>query len=60
MSDQAGESSGGSPPEVRRLDEWDAAALLELHSAYGSPLYVMDLDRVEENCRRLRSAFPDA
>ncbi|MGM0606323.1 MAG: diaminopimelate decarboxylase, partial [Halobacteriota archaeon] len=33
---------------------------LELHSAYGSPLYVMDLDRVEENCRRLRSAFPDA
>jgi len=47
-------------PAVRRLDGWDAARLRELREAHGSPLYVLDLDRVRENHRRLDRAFPDA
>ncbi|ELY59054.1 diaminopimelate decarboxylase [Natronolimnohabitans innermongolicus] len=47
-------------PAVRRLSDWDAAALQELVDDYGSPLYVLDLERVRENYRRLESAFPDA
>ncbi|MDQ2049929.1 diaminopimelate decarboxylase [Natronolimnohabitans sp. A-GB9] len=47
-------------PAVRRLDDWDAAALTELVDEYGSPLYALDLERVRENYRRLESAFPDA
>jgi diaminopimelate decarboxylase len=47
-------------PEVRRLADWDADALLELRRQYGSPCYVLDLDRVRENYRRLDAAFPDA
>ncbi|WP_226005439.1 diaminopimelate decarboxylase [Natrinema salinisoli] len=48
-----------SPP-VRRLSEWDAAELQTLVDEYGSPLYVLDLERVRENYRRLEAAFPDA
>ncbi|MGQ4555914.1 diaminopimelate decarboxylase [Halobellus sp. GM3] len=51
---------GDGGPAVRRLDEWDGAELVALAEEYGTPLYVVDLDRVEENCGRLRSAFPDA
>jgi len=47
-------------PEVRRLADWDAEALVGLREEYGSPLYVLDLDRVRENYRRLASAFVDA
>ncbi|KTG09894.1 diaminopimelate decarboxylase [Haloprofundus marisrubri] len=47
-------------PAVRRLADWDAARLDELVDEYGTPLYVTDLDRVRENCTRLRDAFPDA
>lgn len=47
-------------PAVRRLDDWDADTLLALRSRYGSPVYVLDLDRVRANYRRLAAAFPDA
>ncbi|MFA9503754.1 alanine racemase [Natrinema sp. H-ect1] len=45
---------------VRRLSDWDAAELHTLVEDYGSPLYVLDLERVRENYRRLETAFPDA
>ncbi|QLG50282.1 diaminopimelate decarboxylase [Natrinema halophilum] len=48
-----------SPP-VRRLSDWDAAKLESLASEYGTPLYVLDLERVRENYRRVDAAFPDA
>jgi len=49
-----------SNPAVRRLGDWDAAWLRGLREEYGSPLYVLDLDRVRENYRRLDRAFPEA
>ncbi|OLZ41845.1 diaminopimelate decarboxylase [Natrinema saccharevitans] len=45
---------------VRRLSDWDAAELHTLVEDYGSPLYVLDRERVRENYRRLETAFPDA
>ncbi|WP_416839289.1 diaminopimelate decarboxylase [Haloferax sp. DFSO52] len=51
--------SGGGPA-VRRLADWDREQLLSLASQFGSPLYVTDLQRVHENCTRLREAFPEA
>ncbi|MDF9745607.1 diaminopimelate decarboxylase [Natrinema salsiterrestre] len=48
-----------SPP-VRRLADWDPAELESLVDDYGSPLYVLDLERVRENYRRLEAVFPDA
>jgi len=53
-------ASSGENPEVRRLSEWARSELLDLSETYGSPLYVMDLDRVTENCQRLSAAFPTA
>ncbi|MFB6353646.1 MAG: diaminopimelate decarboxylase [Halobacteriales archaeon] len=47
-------------PAVRRLADWDPRTLESLAEAYGTPLYVMDLDRVRANARRFRDAFPDA
>ncbi|PCR91801.1 diaminopimelate decarboxylase [Natrinema ejinorense] len=47
-------------PSIRRLSEWDAAELRTLAEEYGSPLYVLDLERVRQNYRRLAAAFPDA
>jgi len=47
-------------PPVRRLSAWDGDELRDLAAAYETPLYVMDLGRVRENCQRLRAAFPDA
>lgn len=44
-------------PAVRRLSEWDAERLRGLASEYGTPLYLVDLDRVRENVARLQSAF---
>jgi diaminopimelate decarboxylase len=57
----AGEGAGAQEnPSVRRLSAWDAEELEGLAATHGTPLYVMDLGRVRENCRRLQSAFPDA
>jgi diaminopimelate decarboxylase len=53
-------TTGDGGPAVRRLAEWDADDLLELAAEYDTPLYVIDRDRVAENCARLREAFPDA
>ncbi|QFU82852.1 diaminopimelate decarboxylase [Natronorubrum aibiense] len=47
-------------PSVRRLTAWDPAELESRASEYGTPLYVLDLDRISENAQRLASAFPDA
>ncbi|SEW22501.1 diaminopimelate decarboxylase [Natrinema salifodinae] len=47
-------------PAVRRLADWDPADLQSLVGEYGSPLYVLDLERVRQNYRRLEAAFPDA
>ncbi|WP_101296593.1 diaminopimelate decarboxylase [Halegenticoccus soli] len=47
-------------PPIRRLADWDAETLLGLADEYDTPLYAIDLDRVRENCERLRAAFPDA
>ncbi|ELY44336.1 diaminopimelate decarboxylase [Natronorubrum sulfidifaciens] len=47
-------------PAVRRLTAWEPTRLESLAGEYGTPLYVLDLDRVRENARRLESAFPDA
>ncbi|MDZ5812284.1 diaminopimelate decarboxylase [Halorubrum sp. AD140] len=55
----ADESVDGNPP-VRRVTDWDADRLAGLAAEHGTPLYVQDLDRVRENCERLRDAFPDA
>ncbi|MFC6951289.1 diaminopimelate decarboxylase [Halorubellus litoreus] len=62
VCDGAGESGAACDggPEVRRLADWDADTLLDLRRQYGSPSYVLDLDRVRENYRRLAAAFPDA
>jgi diaminopimelate decarboxylase len=51
---------GDGGPAVRRLAEWDAADLVAMAEAYGTPLYVIDRDRVAENCARLLDSFPDA
>lgn len=45
-------------PQVRRLSDWDEQHLQELADEYGTPLYVLDPDRVRENAARLRDAFP--
>jgi diaminopimelate decarboxylase len=61
VDERENESRGESEnPPVRRLSAWDADELRELAATHETPLYVMDLGRVRENCRRLQSAFPDA
>ncbi|WP_330631225.1 diaminopimelate decarboxylase [Halocatena halophila] len=47
-------------PPIRRLSDWPAERLLALADRHGTPLYVLDLERVRENGSRLQSAFPDA
>lgn len=47
-------------PAVRRLADWNDDWLAGLVDQYGSPLYVIDLDRVRQNCERLLTAFPNA
>ncbi|MFW5939110.1 MAG: diaminopimelate decarboxylase [Halolamina sp.] len=47
-------------PAVRRLADWDRQRLRDLAADHDTPLYVFDPERVRENCRRLRAAFPDA
>ncbi|QZX99689.1 diaminopimelate decarboxylase [Halobaculum rubrum] len=57
--DPGGAVAGGGPA-IRRLADWDADRLHELAADHDTPLYVTDLNRVAENCARLRGAFPDA
>jgi diaminopimelate decarboxylase (EC 4.1.1.20) len=45
---------------IRRLAAWDAGALCNLAAEFETPLYVMDMNRVRENCARLLDAFPAA
>jgi len=47
-------------PPVRRLSAWNPEPLRDVADEYGTPTYVLDLDRVRENAARLRGAFPDA
>ncbi|QLH81819.1 diaminopimelate decarboxylase [Halosimplex pelagicum] len=49
-----------SSPPVRRVADWDFDRLSSLAAEHGTPLYVVDLDRVAENYERFASAFPDA
>jgi len=51
--------SQDSPP-VRRLADWEHDRLGRLAADHGTPLYVVDLDRVAANYERFSSAFPDA
>ncbi|WP_340100857.1 diaminopimelate decarboxylase [Salinibaculum salinum] len=48
-----------SPP-VRRLADWDHDRLERLAAEHGTPLYVLDVERVQANYRRFADAFPDA
>jgi len=50
----------GDNPPVRRLADWSAERLAGLADEHGTPLYVLDLDRVRQNYRRMAAAFPDA
>lgn len=47
-------------PPVRRLSDWSPKRLRALAGEHGTPLYVLDPDRVRENAARLREAFPEA
>jgi diaminopimelate decarboxylase len=49
-----------SSPPIRRLGDWDHDLLSRLAADHGTPLYVVDLDRVQANYRRFAGAFPDA
>ena len=49
-----------SSPPVRRLADWDHDLLSGLAADHGTPLYVVDLNRVQANYRRFAGAFPDA
>jgi diaminopimelate decarboxylase len=60
MSDPDADVESPVNPLVRRVSDWDADRLADLAAEHGTPLYVQDLDRVRENCERLRDAFPDA
>ncbi len=46
-------------PAVRRLSDWDAERLRGLAAEYETPLYVIDVERVRENSRRLQDAFSE-
>ena len=52
--------SDDGAPAIRRLADWDRERLERLADEHATPLYVFDPERVRENCRRLRGAFPDA
>ena len=46
-----------SSSAVKRLDDWDADRLVRLADEHGTPLYVMDHDRLRENFARFDAAF---
>jgi len=54
------DAATGRNPPVRRLADWSADRLASLADEHGTPLYVLDLDRVRENYRRMADAFPEA
>lgn len=45
---------------IRRLADWDDERLRELANDHGTPLYVLDLERVRDNYDRLADAFENA
>jgi diaminopimelate decarboxylase len=45
---------------VRRVSDWDFESLSALADEHGTPLYVLDTDRVRENYQRFAGAFDDA
>ncbi len=45
---------------IRRTTDWDGVKLRRLAADHQTPLYVIDLDRVADNCRRIETAFPAA
>ncbi|MFB6300325.1 MAG: diaminopimelate decarboxylase [Halobacteriales archaeon] len=47
-------------PAIRRLADWPRDRLRGVATEHGTPLYVLDLQRVRENARRLQTAFDDA
>jgi diaminopimelate decarboxylase len=47
-------------PSVRRLADWSPSRLRGLADDHGAPLYVLDLDRVRQNYRRMAEAFTEA
>ena len=57
LAGDARAESADDVPAVRRLADWDAAGLRALAEEYGTPLYVLDVDRALANVRRLRAAF---
>jgi diaminopimelate decarboxylase len=54
---EARAAHGDRGPQIRRLADWDADRLCDLAGRYETPLYVLDLDRIRENYRRLVDAF---
>ena len=44
-------------PPVRRLGDWGAPRLRDLAAEHATPLYVVDLERVRQNARRLLGAL---
>ncbi|MFP9059687.1 diaminopimelate decarboxylase [Natrialbaceae archaeon A-chndr2] len=57
MSDAVSDASNS---QIRRLADWDASRLRDLADDHGTPLYVLDRERVRQNYARLEAAFPDA
>ena len=47
-------------PRIRRLADWDHDRLEAVADEHGTPLYVLDPDRVRANYTRFDAAFPDA
>ncbi|RNJ26685.1 diaminopimelate decarboxylase [Halosegnis longus] len=45
---------------VKRLSDWDHDRLDRLAAEHDTPLYVLDVDRVQANYERFDAAFPDA
>ncbi|RDI71031.1 diaminopimelate decarboxylase [Halopelagius longus] len=60
MTDPTPTTDSDSDPAVRRLGDWDAVRLRSLAEQYDTPAYVIDLDRIRQNYRRLSAAFEAA
>ncbi|QZA88918.1 diaminopimelate decarboxylase [Salinarchaeum sp. IM2453] len=52
--------TAGELASVKRLSDWNHDRLLSLAESHRTPLYVLDLDRIEANYKRFTTAFPDA
>ncbi|MWG35200.1 diaminopimelate decarboxylase [Halomarina oriensis] len=60
MSGSDTDAASDATPPVRRPADWDTDRLQALAEAFGTPLYVLDPERVRQNAVRLKRAFPDA